>query len=164
MRHLFENEYKNSALESNVSLSSTFDSNNKSKLESMLDADFDNDDEEGMDKIDRYISEKPEAKGIDVLMWWKVSINVENLLLLPIYPDHIQSHQMQYPRLSRMARDYLAISAISTPCERAFSTAGNMIMDKRCQLTPKTTQAAQCLRSWIQGPLKGKRQAQWNDL
>ena len=69
MCHLFENEYKNAASVSNVSLSSNFNSNKKSKLESMLDTDFDNDDKERMDKIDRYSLEKPEAKGIDVLMW-----------------------------------------------------------------------------------------------
>ena len=82
MRYLFENEYKNAASASNVSLSSNFDSNKKSKLESMLDTDFDDDGEERMDEIDRYSLEKPEAKGIDVLMWWKVSIIIENLLTL----------------------------------------------------------------------------------
>ena len=41
----------------------------KSRLESMLDMDFDDDDDERMDEIDRYLLEKSEAKGIDVLMW-----------------------------------------------------------------------------------------------
>jgi len=81
MRHLFENEYKNAVSASNVSLSSNFDSNKKSKLQSMLDTDF-NDDDERMDEVDRYSLEKPEAKGIDVLMWWKVSIIIEDLLTL----------------------------------------------------------------------------------
>ena len=81
MRHLFENEYKNAVSASNVSLSSNFDSNKKSKLQSMLDTDF-NDDDERMDEVDRYSLEKPEAKGIDVLMWWKVNIIIEDLLML----------------------------------------------------------------------------------
>ena len=82
MRYLFENEYKNAVSASNVLLSSNFDSNKKSKLESMLDTDFNDDDKERMDKIDRYSLEKPEAKGIDVLMWWKASIIIEDLLML----------------------------------------------------------------------------------
>ena len=41
---------------------------------SMLDANFD-DDEESLDKIECYISEKPANKEIDVLAWWKVSDN-----------------------------------------------------------------------------------------
>ena len=53
MCYLFENEYKNTALVSNVSLSSNFDSNMKSKLESILDTDFNDDNEERMDEIDR---------------------------------------------------------------------------------------------------------------
>ena len=68
MHHLFENEYNNAASTSNISLSSKFDSKKKSKLESMLNTDFDNDNEERMDKIDCYSLEKPEAKDIDVLM------------------------------------------------------------------------------------------------
>jgi hypothetical protein len=82
MRHLFENEYKNAASASNAPLSRSFGSNKKSRLESMLDMDFDDDEEQRMDKIDRYLSEKSEAKGIDVLMWWKVSIIIEDLLTL----------------------------------------------------------------------------------
>ena len=68
MCHLFENEYKNAASASNALLSRSFDSNKKSRLESMLDMDFDDDEKERMDKIDRYLSEKSEAKGIDMLM------------------------------------------------------------------------------------------------
>ena len=66
---------------------------------------------------------------------------------------------MQYPYLSHMAHDYLAISVTSTPYEYAFSSGRNMITDKKCQLTPKTVRAAQCLRSWLQGPFKSKHQA-----
>ena len=55
-----------------------------------------------------------------------------------------------------MARDYLAIPASSAASERAFSAGGNMITNKRASLVPKTVRIAQCLRSWNQGPLKGK--------
>jgi hypothetical protein len=55
-----------------------------------------------------------------------------------------------------MARDYLAIQASSVASERAFSSDGNMITDTRCRLVPKTIRVAQCLRSWMQEPLKEK--------
>jgi hypothetical protein len=55
-----------------------------------------------------------------------------------------------------MARDYLVIPASSAASERAFSAGGNMITNKRSSLVPKTVRIAQCLRSWTQGPLKGK--------
>jgi hypothetical protein len=53
-----------------------------------------------------------------------------------------------------MARDFLAISATSTPSERLFSSSGNMITDKRNRLASKTIRAAQCLKSWNTVPLK----------
>jgi len=55
-----------------------------------------------------------------------------------------------------MARDYLAIPASSVASKRAFSLGGNMITNKRSSLAPKTVRAAQCLKSWMQGPLKEK--------
>ena len=55
-----------------------------------------------------------------------------------------------------MARDYLSISTSSITSERAFSTGKNMITNKRSRLAPKTVRAGQCLRSWMQGPLKEK--------
>ena len=55
-----------------------------------------------------------------------------------------------------MAHDYLAIPASSVASERSFSSGGNMITKNRCNLAPKTVRAAQCLRSWMRRPLKGK--------
>jgi hypothetical protein len=77
MRTLFDTKYapattltpNNSSL-SETSLNDTI----RSVTRSMLDADFD-DDEEGLDEIERYTSEKPANKEIDVLAWWKVSDN-----------------------------------------------------------------------------------------
>ncbi|CAJ0908202.1 6807_t:CDS:2, partial [Entrophospora sp. SA101] len=78
---------------------------------------------------------KPANKDTDVLAWWK-------------------AHQKQFPRLACIARDYLSIPATSTSSERLFSSSKNMITDKRCKLAPKTVRAGQCLKSWMQGPLK----------
>ncbi|CAG8555608.1 10710_t:CDS:2 [Ambispora gerdemannii] len=96
----------------------------------MLDADFD---KENLDEIELYISEKLANRKINVL-----------------------ACERQFPHLAHMARDYLVITASSVASERAFSAGGSMITNKRSSLMPKTIRAAQCLQSWMQGPLKGK--------
>ena len=40
----------------------------------------------------------------------------------------------KYPNLAKIARQYLSISATSTPSERLFSDAGNIINNKRTRL------------------------------
>lgn len=54
---------------------------------------------------------------------------------------------MQFPTLSRMARDYLAIQGSSVPSERAFSSGGLTGTSLRNQLNPSTFEALQILKS-----------------
>ena len=51
----------------------------------------------------------------DPLLWWKC-------------------HTKKFPLLSRLARRYLAISAISSPSERLFSKAGQIVSSQKTQL------------------------------
>jgi len=51
------------------------------------------------------------------LEWWKIK-------------------QKKYPILSQLERKFLAIPASSVPCERLFSSAGNIITQKRNRLEP----------------------------
>jgi len=67
----------------------------------------------------------------DVLKWWCV-------------------HSGTYPRLSRMARDYLAVPSTSTPAERAFSKGADLVHVKRASLSPETIGSCMCLQSWTQ--------------
>ena len=55
---------------------------------------------------------------ISPLVWWK-------------------RNEGRYPTLSRMAKKYLALPAISTPSERAFSTAGSIVNKIRACLLPE---------------------------
>ena len=81
------------------------------------------------DKLQLYLS-LPNLDGqIKPLQWWKM-------------------HELQYPRLARMARDYLAISATSVPSEECFSTSKNLITSNRNRLSGKTARACMCLKSW----------------
>ena len=54
---------------------------------------------------------------------------------------------MQYPTLSKMARDYLAIQGSATPSERAFSSGGTTGTAKRNRLKPDVFEALQLLKS-----------------
>jgi hypothetical protein len=54
----------------------------------------------------------------------------------------------QFPRLFNMAMDILAIPAMSSENERAFSTAKLILSSQRHSLQFETVQALQCLKMW----------------
>jgi hypothetical protein len=47
-----------------------------------------------------------------------------------------------------MARDFQAIPATSSPSERVFSYAGNLITKKRTRIASENVRYVLCLRSW----------------
>ncbi len=49
-----------------------------------------------------------------------------------------------------MAKDFMAIPATSSPSERAFSLAKNVITDNRNRLSPDSVTAIMCLQDWFQ--------------
>lgn len=69
-------------------------------------------------EIDKYLREPTIPRGDNPLPWWS-------------------SKRHKFPLLASLARKYLSIPASSTPSERVFSTAGNIISAKRSCLTPK---------------------------
>ena len=56
-----------------------------------------------------------ELKNHDPLKWWKINHH-------------------KFPHLWELAEEYLAIPATSAPSERAFSSSGNILTQKRCRL------------------------------
>ncbi|EPQ60458.1 HAT dimerization, partial [Gloeophyllum trabeum ATCC 11539] len=79
------------------------------------------------EELEQYLS-SPLEQVEDVVRWW----------------GH---HTAQYPVLSRMVRDYLAIQGSAVASERAFSS-GNMMGTKlRNRLTPVIYEALQILKS-----------------
>ena len=79
--------------------------------------------ERAKNEMDRYLSEplnieSLKDKNFCVYKWWS-------------------SHEPSYPMLSRVARGFLCIPATSTPSERVFSLAGNIVTKKRCLLLPQ---------------------------
>jgi hypothetical protein len=54
--------------------------------------------------------------------------------------------QDRYPRLSRMAMDFMTIQSMSAECERAFSAAGKMVTSIRARLDAGIVGICQVLR------------------
>jgi len=81
-------------------------------------------------EIERYLA-LPLDENVSALLWW-------------------QAHSSEFPILSLMARDYLAIQSTSVACEQAFSVAGNTITKTRNRLHSETARASLCTKSWIE--------------
>jgi hypothetical protein len=64
-------------------------------------------------------------------------------------------HQAQYPTLSRMARDYLAVQGSAVPSERAFSSGALTSTRCRNRLTLELFEALQMLKSAYRSGLVG---------
>lgn len=88
-------------------------------------------------EIDRYLA-SPCDENVEVLIWWK-------------------AHCVEFPVLSLIARDYLAIQSTSVACEQAFSVAGNTITKTRNRLQPETARASLCAKSWIENGIGEKK-------
>jgi hypothetical protein len=56
--------------------------------------------------------------------------------------------QFDFPIVSQMARDHLAIPAMSAPSEYVFSVGGDIITKKRNRLGADNTRRLLCLRNW----------------
>lgn len=68
-------------------------------------------------EISRYVSAPGIELDADPLQWWKI-------------------HASGYPSLSKLARKYLCVCGTSSPSERLFSVAGNIVTAKRSLLKP----------------------------
>ncbi|CAA6661238.1 unnamed protein product [Spirodela intermedia] len=89
------------------------------------------------DELTQYLSEPPVPIATDVLEWWKVN-------------------STRYPRLSVMARDYLAVQGTSVEPENLFSGKGDDLQRQRFCLPHGSMQAVLCIQSWFQSGYKFK--------
>lgn len=74
------------------------------------------------EEIERYLKLEQQKMSTDVLDWWS-------------------KHEKEFPRTSRMARQYLAIPATSACVERFFSAAGLAFDDLRQAMTEHNLEA-----------------------
>ena len=79
-------------------------------------------------ELDRFLSSDPEYVP-NVLVWWHDQHNA-------------------YPRLSRMAVDYLSIPATSVDVEHVFSKGRILLSHVRSRLSVQSTWALMCVGAW----------------
>ncbi|XP_021905546.1 uncharacterized protein LOC110820403 isoform X2 [Carica papaya] len=89
------------------------------------------------DELTQYLSEPSPPIPTDVLEWWKLN-------------------STRYPRLSAMARDFLAVQATCMAPQELFCIIGDEIDKQRVCMPQDSTQAILCIRSWTQGGIKLK--------
>ena len=93
---------------------------------------------------DRYV----EGDDVDELELWQSSWeDGDGDVRDPLAYWH--ERRRRYPRLSRMALDFLTIQATSAECERLFSAAGRMVTPLRSRLDADMIGMCQVLRSWL---------------
>ncbi|PWI64137.1 hypothetical protein PCL_12103 [Purpureocillium lilacinum] len=87
-------------------------------------------------------------EGIDELELWQSSFeDGDSEVRDPISYWH--ERRRRYPRLSRMALDFLTIQPMSAECERLFAAAGRMVTPLRSRLDADIIGMCQVLRSWL---------------
>ena len=69
-------------------------------------------------------------KNFDPLDWWRLNKN-------------------SFSRISKLARNVLALQASSVPSESAFSIAGNTFVANRSSLSHPSFRALMLLKSWV---------------
>ncbi|KAF6815154.1 transposase-like protein [Colletotrichum plurivorum] len=77
-------------------------------------------------ELDRYYRQSIAQPVDDPVQWWI-------------------SHRKTFPNLSRLALDILAVPAMATDCERAFSLAKLTLTSQRLSMRPQTLEETQCL-------------------
>lgn len=83
-------------------------------------------------ELDGYINSKcvKRTDNFDILVWWK-------------------NNSSQYPILSTMAKDILAIPVSTVASESAFSTGGRVIETYRTSLKEEMAEALICTQNWL---------------
>ncbi|KAJ3454567.1 hypothetical protein MRS44_013167 [Fusarium solani] len=99
-------------------------------------------------ELERYLRLEPQEIE-DPIEWW-------------------MARQGQFPMVSQLALDILAIPAMATDCERSFSLAKLTLTSQRLSMTAETLEKLQCLKNWVRhgavklGPTAGGRdELQW---
>lgn len=93
------------------------------------------------DELDTFLTSPCEDTNGDPLAWW-------------------MKNRARYPRLSRMALDYLSAPATTVDVERVFSQGRLVLSHTRNRLSPKSMRALMCVGAWSRaGLLNTKKMA-----
>ncbi|KNB04833.1 hypothetical protein FOXG_19422 [Fusarium oxysporum f. sp. lycopersici 4287] len=99
-------------------------------------------------ELERYLRLEPQETE-DPIEWW-------------------MGRRGQFPMVSQLALDILAIPAMATDCERSFSLAKLTLTSQRLSMATETLEKLQCLKNWVRhGVVKlgatagGRDELQW---
>ncbi|KAG7410120.1 putative AC9 transposase [Fusarium oxysporum f. sp. raphani] len=96
-------------------------------------------------------SATPESPRDEYEAWQQSWVPTDTDIRDPI--AYWQDNRAQYPRLSRMALDFLTIQPMSAECERLFSAAGRLVTPLRSRLEVDIIGMCLVLRSWLQAKI-----------
>jgi hypothetical protein len=82
----------------------------------------------------------------DLILWWGVR-PIHHCLDQKCADIYLKHHQTQYPTLTKIAQDYLAIQGSSVSSEHTFSGGGLTDTKAQNQLSLETFEALQILKS-----------------
>ncbi|KAK3204224.1 hypothetical protein Dsin_018270 [Dipteronia sinensis] len=91
------------------------------------------------------ITESDDFTTNDLLKWWRGKRN-------------------NFPILSRLACDVLAIPVSTVSSEQVFSTAGRILEERRCSLAPDAVEALTCLKDWENATFRRQHQPDTKEL
>ena len=83
----------------------------------------------------------------DALKWWKMGFIFYVLLLLLTIA--LQIHAVDFPVLSRIAHDILAIPGVSISVERLFSSSKHTLSDARSAMTAESASKTVVAKEWL---------------
>ena len=91
-----------------------------------------------MNELDKYMADPPlRLSGqFDILAWWKNQTD-------------------EYPILSKIARDLLAVQVSTVASESAFSAGGHVVDPFRSRLDPEMVEALICMKDWVAAERRG---------
>ena len=92
----------------------------------------------------------------NLLPWWKVS--TFDLILIVMGSNMklslCQAHAHEFPIISHITRDYLAIPGAIISVKQLFSKSCHLCTDQHSPLKAKTIMEAMCMKEWLQkGPM-----------
>ena len=86
-------------------------------------------------ELKSYLDSPRTDEETDILDWWRTNEKI-------------------YPRLAKMARDFLSIMPTAVPSERLFSSAGLILTPLRTNLSDISLKSLLCICSWMLSSLK----------
>jgi len=134
LRRLWEGIYKKSDVLESTENPHQSPQKQRSYLESVLD---------GMAPLNRSRVPMP-TRGKDELFLYLAEPPTDHLGLM----EYWKSREAQWPHLAQMAYDFLSILAMSSKCERVFSSCAKQTTLESSRLSGKMLWHQECIKNW----------------